>query len=239
MSSELGVGRGAAVVVGAVGVARARATASAATVGEDALLLREFAHRALNDVAVAVAAVNLAERGGADDRRRLLAEARARLEGSGALMRLLARPPEPRVDLGAGLAELCGAMRAARATGGGGELVVDAPALWVDGAVARRLLLIAAELVGNAYRHALAGRDDGRLSVTMRRVRGRVRVDVRDDGPPAGSARPTAGTGWGRGIVAELARRAGGTVALVGTGAGTLARLEAPIGPAREVARGG
>lgn len=196
---------------------------------EDALLLREFAHRAFNELAVATAAVALAGRAVAGaSGAELLAEATRRLESVAALLRLLARTVPARMDVASEIAGLCRAMHGARPRSGGGALDLDLPETWVDGAAGRRLALVAAELLANAHRHALAGRA-GVLAVVLRRVGRELVLEVRDDGP-GGAARPgLPGLGLGRGIVGELMARAGGRVELHHGEGGTVARALMPV----------
>lgn len=198
---------------------------------EDSLLLREFGHRAMNDFAVARSAVALARRavdGAGQDRLvSALDEAGARMDGVAGLLRLLAAPVEPRVDVGAQLATLCKAAVAARPDATAASLDLDLPETWVDGVLARRISLIAAELVANACRHGLGGHA-GDLRVSLRRAGRDLVIEVSDDG--AGRRDATGGTGLGGGIVAGLARLAGGTVSLERHGGGATATLRVPLG---------
>lgn len=198
---------------------------------EDALLLREFGHRAMNDFAVARSAVAIAERAvrGSGQPRLVaaLGEVGARLDGIGGMLRLLAEPARARVDLGSRLAELSRAACATRPDATGAALDLDLPKLWVDGATARRVSLIAAELVANACRHGLAGRP-GTLRIHLRRAGRDLVLEVSSDA--AGAApKPAAGTGLGGGIVAGLARLAGGTVTLEPRPGGAVATLRMPL----------
>lgn len=197
---------------------------------EESLLLREFGHRAMNDFAVARSAIAVARRavGAAGQARAASAldEAGARLDGVGGLLRLLAAPVAPRVDVGAQLSALCHAAVAARPDATAASLHVDLPETWVDGALARRVTLIVAELVSNACRHGLAGRP-GELRVALRTAGRDLVVEVSDDG--AGPVPGRAGTGLGGGIVSGLARLAGGTVSLDRGASGATATVRVPL----------
>lgn len=196
---------------------------------EEALLLREFGHRAMNDLTVARCAIAITRRAvgeGSDGLATVLDEAAARIDGAGSLMRLLAQPVGPCVDLGARLALLCGATVGARIEASAVTLQLDLPAVWVDGVLARRVTLIAAELVANACRHGLAGRS-GTISVTLRRTDVGLVLEVADDGPLESTGR--AGTGLGGGIVGSLARLAGGSVELDRAPTGAVATLRVPL----------
>jgi two-component sensor histidine kinase len=201
--------------------------------GEDALLLREYGHRAMNDFAVARSAVAIAMHAvrGSGEPRLLaaLGEAGARLDGIGGMLRLLAEPARARVDLGSRLVDLCRAACAARPDAALASLELDVRELWVDGATARRVSLIAAELVANACRHGLAGRA-GMLRISLRRAGRDVVLQVSSDVYGAAPA-STAGTGLGGGIVAGLARLGDGTVTLQAQPRGALATLRMPLAP--------
>lgn len=207
---------------------------------EDALLLREFAHRAFNELAVADAAVALARRSlGGGRGTALLDQASARLQGIGEAMRVLARPTPASVDLGAELGDLCRAMLASRPGREPCALDLDLPRTPVDGVVGRRIMLIAAELVANAHRHGLAG-GGGRLSVGLRRVGRDLVLEVTDDGAGPAAGVRSEGLGLGSGIVGGLAELLGGEVALERGTSGAVARVTVPAaamdrtGPARD-----
>lgn len=201
--------------------------------GEDALLLREFAHRAMNDLAVARSAVALARRAvaaAAPDRAAMvLDDVGGRLDGAGDVMRLLARPAGPRADVGAEIAALCRARVVARPDAADVALDLDLPELWADGALARRVSLVAAELLANALRHGLAGRG-GSLSVRLSRAGRDIVLEVADRPSGLAAPPPAAGTGLGGGIVAALAAAAGGRVILERGASGAVATLRVPAG---------
>ena len=205
---------------------------------EDALLLREFGHRAMNDFAVARSAVAVARRaagdGGRDRVLWALDEAGARLDGVAGTLRLLAAPVPPSVELGAQLATLCRSAVAARPEAAAATLDLSLPETWIDGATARRLTLIVAELVANACRHGLAN-EGGKLGVALRRSGRELVVEVSDDG--SGRTAAAAGTGFGRGIVAGLAQLAGGTVSLERHAGGATATVRVPLARGREMSR--
>lgn len=184
---------------------------------DDRLLLRELTHRTGNEFALAVSALRLASVAkGSSARRRLFDTAISRLEASSAVHRLLAAPVPRQVDAGTLVREVCRKVVEARPAGDGSSVHLEADCVLVPGEYARRVALVAAELVANAVRHALHDRA-GVLTVRLDRVGDEVRLMVADDG---GGIRPGAvpsGTGWGRGIVSELVDRAHGRMS-VGTG---------------------
>ncbi len=149
----------------------------------------------------------------------------ARLRALGDLNRMLARPVPAAADAAEEVGEVCRAMRASRPLPGGGIALDLAPSV-VEGRVARRVALVAAELLENAFRHAVDGGGAG-LWVTLRRPSGALVLVVGNDAPPADRAKARS-SGLGTGIVAEIVRRAGGTIAVEHRGAGTIARVELP-----------
>lgn len=172
---------------------------------EDGLLLREHAHRVSNDMAVAAAALRLADRRVGGDPE--IGSSIARLDAAARVQRLLCvRPSGSLVDLTAAVAELCAAMSLAR-PGPGGEIRVSGPILMVGDDAARLMAMCVHELVGNALRHA--GPQGGR-----------ARVEVTDDGDMttvavldgAGEREWARAGGQGTGIVDQLAARLGGAV---------------------------
>jgi two-component system sensor histidine kinase GlrK len=115
----------------------------------------------------------------------------------------------------------------------------EAPAMAVD---AEKLSAALANLLSNSIRFSPVG---GMLTITLASQRGRVRIDIRDEGPgvaPAdrerifepffrGEVQPEGavrGTGIGLSIVREYIQAHGGSVALVSDGPGAHFRVELP-----------
>lgn len=197
--------------------------------GEGELLLREFAHRTGNEIAVAIGALSLAARGGRDGRsgKGAIDEAIDRLRCFGELHRLLARPVDTEVDLGRELVELFRSVRGSRPSAGATRLKMDVERAVVDGAVARRVLMVAAELATNAYKYALDGRS-GELAVTLRVVGGRILLTISDDGPGMAAVVPR-GTGYGSGIVEGLLAGIEGAITVTTETEGTSVVVEVPL----------
>lgn len=198
-------------------------------VGEDALLLHEFAHRTANEVAAAMAALRLAGRARPSASARLMEIAVWRLEGFGELNRVLARPVRREVNVAADLNAVCGAIAAGAVGASRSEMRLRLPDTWIDGGIARRIVLVAAELVTNAVRHALDGRA-GLLSVSLDVEEDYVVLTVGDDGPGVRRGAPTSGTGLGSGIVRQLVNRGDGSMAMDTGPSGTTVRVEFPLG---------
>lgn len=197
---------------------------------EDALLLREMAHRVGNDLGVAQAALRLVSGCGNDGwRSRLLGEALHRLDSAGEVHRLLARPLPISVDVAAQLDALCRALVGACPEASNSRVTLDLPGTWVDGGMARRVSLIAAELVTNAVRHALSDHA-GSLHVSLRTGDGRLVLTVENDGIGSLGRAATSGTGLGRGIVAGLVATAGGALSAEVGAHGTSVRVVLPMG---------
>lgn len=196
--------------------------------GEDALLLRELAHRTGNELTVARSAVALALRADPRGARAdVLREVAGRLDRVGDVARLLAAPVPAETDAGADLARLCRAVLASRPGAASTRLRLDLDEVRTDGPTARRLLLVATELLHNACRHALDGRE-GELRVALRGRDGAVVMSVADDGPGVGGS-SAAGTGFGSGIIAELVGHAGGRMERETGETGTAVRVVLPL----------
>ena len=195
---------------------------------EDRLLLLEHTHRVANEVASALAALHLVRSAsGPKLRWRLLGSAIERLEGFAAVNRVLA-VAGGRVPLDVELDRLCNGLGAARRSAKGSRISLDLAAVEVDGETARLVLMIAAELILNAIRHALEGRD-GKLVVVLRRVDGDVALSIIDDGPGMAAASPSSGTGMGGPLVRELVRRADGWIDCESGPDGTTFSVAVPV----------
>lgn len=180
---------------------------------EDRLLLEEHMHRTANEVAAALAALRLAaKRGTRTATREMIEAAIERLEGFGECSRLLGTPASDRVDVGLHIAQVCEAVVRGRMTRGPRRVVLNLPSVEVEGETARRLGLVAHELVTNALKHALL--DGGSLEIRLERLSTDIVLSVIDDGPGLGSSRGslTSGTRLGGRIIGELVRGVGGSM---------------------------
>lgn len=203
--------------------------AAVAAFGEDRLLLEEANHRVLNELACAIGALRLVRSArGSRTRWRLLGEAIERLEAFAAAQRLLSGPTPGSVNVSRRLEDLCRALVAARPGVRAASVRMHVPDLWVDGATARRILLVAAELVANALRHALAGRA-GVLEVSVSLDGTDAVLVVADDGPGLAAGSAAAGTGLGTPIVRELVARGEGALSCDSGPRGTAWRVALPL----------
>lgn len=196
---------------------------------EDALLLREFCHRTAGEVSSALATLRLvAACEPPGSRRRLTEQAIGRLEGFGALNRLLGHPVAARVQVGAAVSDICVALGTGRPGAGASRMELDLASAWMGGPAARRLLLIAAELVGDGVACAMQDRA-GRLRVALRADGDEVALTVEDDGP--GPRVLAAGDGQvGRLIAVDLVGRSTGTMTVVTGRRGTRVTVNVPAG---------
>ena len=210
-----------------------------AGISDEGLLLQEHVHRVANELFAALAALRMVRpASGSRTRWRLLAAAIERLEGFAAVNRALALPVAAPVRLSAEMDRLCVGLGAARGAIGSSRIVLDVRDFAVDGATARRVLMVGAELVHNAIRHALEGRD-GLVRVSLRLEAREVVLGVEDDGPGMAAAAATRGSGMGGFIVRELVRRAGGTIECATGPGGTVFRVAIPHGTALDEVAGG
>lgn len=142
------------------------------------------------------------------------------------------------VDLGALLRDT--AMRHAtpcRDTGRPIDLSVGTDDVRIPAEIAIPMLLVADELVRNAFRYAFRGRTTGLVRVDLRIRGGNLLLTVRDDGIGI-SEKTLLSKGCGLGLMHELIQRIGGTV-FIWREVGTSALVSVPLHPAtvdREVA---
>lgn len=202
------------------------------TDSEDAILLRELNHRAGNDLSIAISLVRLAVCDRASRPDHLIEQAGARLEASATLHRLLARPFAERTEVGSLLRTVCAAAASAAATKGRLEMYL--PDIRVDGPTARRIAMIAAELVANAAKYAVDG--GGSLRVSLMVAHGRIDLRVVDDGPGFDPTAAPRGGGLGGGIVADLIAVADGSMQVATGPGGTSVSVSLPMNVGDEAA---
>ena len=196
---------------------------------EDALLLRELCHRTMGEVAAALATLRLVagfEPPGSRHRR--LEQAIGRLNGFGELTRLLGRAIRPRVDLGPCISDVCVALGTGRVRAGASRIVLELDSVWMEGTAGRRLLLVAAELIGAAICHALQDRA-GRLRVALRAAGELVTLVVEDDGPGP-RLLATDEDQFGSAMAVDLVARSAGTITTVTGKRGTRFTVSVPSG---------
>lgn len=173
----------------------------------DILIMDEARHRHANEFAAALATLHLVRaRLGTDPG--MIDEGIRRLEAQVALQRLLIEFPSRPASLALALARMCQLMLRSRSDDARRHVALRAPNSLRTGANARILILIAYELVNNAIKYSSPECPDIRMVVRGGKLNYRLNVSNRfsdRDGPSIGSA--------GLSIAAELARRAGGSMA--------------------------
>lgn len=195
--------------------------------GLDGLMLAEHAHRVANDMAVAIAELEICRvRLCEAEASRAVAAVIDRLHKISGVQRRLMCPEEGRVGLHVVLGELAEAVASARAGRQGVDLVQDLTPLDVDARFAWKLAVIVAEALTNAFKHGLA--DCGRqVRLSLEVSASAVRCTVADDG--TAPARPgTPGFGQGSRIMGAIAADLAGTVERVTSDAGTQVRISLP-----------
>lgn len=193
------------------------------------LLFRELQHRVSNNLQVAAALLALQRRQIVDkDARQALDQAARRLGTIGRLSRQLYDTDGQSRDLSAFLDALCADVIEASGRQGIRCTFTSDGTVALDQQAAIPLALIVAEAVANALEHGFAGRDEGRISVSLVRREEEVVIDVVDNGhglPPGFSLE--ASNSLGLRIATTLAQQIGGRFEMFG-GNGTTSRLILP-----------
>lgn len=241
-------GRAAALVLAAVPVACALAAAAAlallrytrarleaershaaALIENHGLLFRELQHRVANNMQFISSLLTLQSRRVPEEARRVLVDARQRVDVLSRIHRRLTTPVSSDDDLGQMVEETCRDLL--EATGASNIVcrVNMAPTRLPLDAISA-LSLIITELITNALKHAFVGRSGGTIAVSLQPLdTGRYILEVRDDGVGLATAETPARHSLGMRVIEALARRLDGTFSLTGDPAaelGTVARLE-------------
>lgn len=187
-------------------------------------LVEELNHRVMNEYAEAIAGLSLAAAG--DTRgevRTALRAAADRLRAHADSHRALLPPLAEEVNLADYIGRLCATYSRAALAGRRVQLMFSTEDVWVPSDRGWRLALAVAELVRNAARHGLKGRD-GVIAVSLGRCGGEVCCVVGDNGLAPGQ--PVEGRGFA--LVRALAAELGGAVEWRFGDGGSFARLRAP-----------
>lgn len=200
----------------------------------DRLLLDEANHRIANEVASALAALRLAQSAkGQRARSQMIDMAIDRLEGFGECSRMLAGMTSVQTDAGALIERMCRAMMRSRVGSGPQRVLLDLGPVMVDGETARRIAMIAHEILTNALKHAFrhAG---GSLEVRLETLIDSVVLSIVDDGPGLGPGPSslTAGKRLGGRIVGDLVRASCGSMECDTGPHGTAVHVMLPKRPA-------
>jgi two-component sensor histidine kinase len=188
-------------------------------------LVQELNHRVINQYAEAIATLTIASaRAPAPSARRTLDDAAERLRDHAECHRALFPPATAGLlNLADYVAHICNSYTKATLAARGVHLVLKSDDIWLASERAWRIGLIIAELVRNAARHGLKGKE-GRIFVHLSDLKGQVGCRVSD----TGSGTPGASPGWGQNLVQSLVADLGGTAEWVFTPLGNCALLRLP-----------
>lgn len=194
------------------------------------LLLDEANHRAANEVCSSLAALRLAlSAEGEVACRRMIKVAIDRLEGFGECSRMLASVTRADTDAGALVERMCRAMMRSRVGQGPQRVLLDLPPTIVDGEIARRIAIIAFELIMNALTHAfpITGSE---LKVGLERTADGLVLTIADDGPGVARSDSSKSLGQclGGRIVSELVQASRGRLECEAGPNGTAIRVMLP-----------
>lgn len=197
---------------------------------EDAILRMEVVHRVTGEIAAALAALHLAAAARTKSgRKRTLLQAVARLEAMGRCVALIDNSHSGHCNLHRETKQLVRAMWAGHVFPDPARCDIDLERLNVDRSTGQRILLIAAELIGNAIRHGIQ-QGGSTLGVVLRKCEDSVVLVVLDDGPGFSPQRPF-GACQGIRIADELAYRVGGRLHFTSDNRGSSVAVELPFCP--------
>ncbi len=169
----------------------------------EAVYAKELSHRAANALQQAIAAVHLSRRGSVD-----MDDVMNRLHAAAALHQVLGRSTGGLVNAADQLSDVCAAAMVAAGASDDISVAVDLDAVLAETATLRPVLMIVAELVSNAVKHAFPDKA-GTIYVEMRHCCMTTLLVIEDDGVCNGWHRPG---GQGASIIDALALSAGGSV---------------------------
>ncbi len=146
--------------------------------------IREVHHRVKNNLQTIASLLRIqARRVGSQDAERALREATERVNSMAVVHELLSGSDEERIDFAQAADTVVDMVRQGLAGDGPSVTVhTEGSTGLVPANVATSLALVVAELAHNAIEHGLKGREEGSVTVAMRRVPGELVLAVRDDG---------------------------------------------------------
>jgi two-component sensor histidine kinase len=147
-------------------------------------LLREVHHRVKNNMQIVSSLLSLQKDAIADaEASAALTDSVARVQALSLMHEFLYRGGDfANVDLGEYLRELCSFLFSAYGVSGV-ELVLTGSGVSLDMDRAIPLGLVVTEIVSNSLKHAFAGRDRGRVTISIAASEGEVSIEASDDGP--------------------------------------------------------
>lgn len=193
---------------------------------EDQLLLRETVNFLGGEIAGALASLRIGALGDVARLQRHVRSSIQRLEATAECLGLLVQEPSVSVRVDKTLERLCRAIATWRNLGDDRTVVLELAPVQVSGQLARRINLIAAELIGNAFRHALE-KGATTLRLVLFEDREGVTLAVIDNGPGSSLEMPL-GSGMGLRLASELVRRLGGWVFCKSDQLGSLVKVRLP-----------
>jgi len=192
-------------------------------------LVEEISHRVINEYGEAIAILSIAASRASEMAGPALALAAERLRAMAEAHRSLLVPvADEEMDLGLHVGELCACMSRASLGERGIRLTVASDEIPLNAARCWRVGLIVSELVRNAVRHGLKGRQ-GSIRVALNRSSGRIWCVVCDDG--SASADPPEGRG--RRLIRALTAELAGSVDWKFTQSGSVVGLQFPLATPR------
>jgi two-component sensor histidine kinase len=191
-------------------------------------LVEEIGHRVVNEYSEAISSLTLAAaRSGSEQAKLALSAAADRLHAYAESHRALLPPwKEETVNVADYISGICASLSKATLAERGTRLAVQVDEVWAGAERCWRIGLIVAELVRNAARHGLAGRE-GEITVQLVGMGEQILCWVGDNGGVAAQPRPGRGSRLVRALVAEL----GGSVEWRFSEMGCTARVELPASP--------
>lgn len=204
----------------------ARTMAAAFEARYQDLLLRELQHRVKNNFQLILASIAIQKRRFEDkETLRALSHIESRIQAISLAHDQLAPRQGQAIRLDSYLRALCGSLQR-QAEGVACDLMLDEVELAIDRAVPVGLILN--ELVTNSIKYAFAGREGGRIAVTLVTglPYGEARLTVADDGA---GIKKGAAPGSGTGLTQSLARQIGGAIAREDAARGARFSLTFPV----------
>jgi two-component sensor histidine kinase len=199
--------------------------------------IREVHHRVKNNLQTIASLLRIQARRAEDERvHRALGEAVERIAAMAVVHEMLAATTDENVDFTEAARTVVDLVRQSVVGPDAHYTVaVEGDSGMVPATAATSLALVVAELVHNAIEHGLAGRDEGRVDVAIRRLPGELHLVVRDDGgglPDDFSEAESANLGLA--IVRTVVQDdLGGTLSF-GGGRGTVVTIRIPLGAEEE-----
>ena len=186
-------------------------------------LVEEISHRVVNEYTEAISILSSGVRSGAQPGSILTAAVERLRAHAEAHRALLVPDSDGSFELGAYVQHLCRALQRASLDQRGIRLTVSSDKVWVEAERGWRVGLIVTELVRNAVRHGLAGRQ-GAVDVTLTAQAGAIRCVVAD----TGCARSAPKEGRGRRLMRVLASELDGSIEWCFSSDGSSAVLTLP-----------